>query len=115
MTNYLVNNCPNTVKHQASATQDKARTANKLLTSSADSRNRAASGKPTFSSNMPMDPGMAMARRRFSIFFKLLFLGKTANPNPNPEVQFLHNATLSNTLGDYVAFLPGPQMTAISP
>src|SRR4029434_3629537 len=25
MTNYLVNNCPNTVKHQASATQDKAR------------------------------------------------------------------------------------------
>src|SRR4029434_3427956 len=24
MTNYLVNHCPNTVKHQASATQDKA-------------------------------------------------------------------------------------------
>src|SRR4029434_2354375 len=66
MTN-LVNNCPNTVKHQANATQDKARTANKLLTSSADSRNRASSGKPTFSSNMPMDPGMAMAQRRFSI------------------------------------------------
>src|SRR4029434_816076 len=63
----LVNNCPNTVKHQASATQDKARTANKLLTSSADSRNLAASGTPTFSSNLPTDPGMATARKRFSI------------------------------------------------
>ena len=56
-----------TVKHQASVTQDKARRQISYLLVRQTVETEAASGKPTFSSNMPMDPGMAMARRRFSI------------------------------------------------
>src|SRR4029434_7060002 len=99
----LTNNFPNSQTSSKCNTRQ-SKTANKLLTSSADSSNRAASGKLTKPSNIPTDPGMAMAR--FSIFFKLLFLGKTANPNPNPEVQFLHNAT-SICLTPYRVEVPG--------
>ena len=77
--------------------------ANKLLSSSADSRNRAASGKPTECSNMPTDPGIAMARRRFFIlkvivaphFFLSCYFNVKLLILTLAEVQLLHNATLS--------------------
>src|SRR4029434_10292025 len=54
-----------TVKHQASATQDTVRQQISYLLVRQTVENRGASGKPTERSNMPTDPGMAMARRFF--------------------------------------------------
>src|SRR4029434_2954481 len=65
MTNQLVNNCPNTVKHQASATQDEARRQISYLLV----RQTVETGRlqPNIHNPVPTDPGMATARKRFSI------------------------------------------------
>src|SRR4029434_6640406 len=101
MTNSLVNNCPNTVKHQASATQDKARQQIRylLVRQTVPGGFRQSYITQSFAYGPWYGNGTEAILHMKShcsapIFKKLLFYGKTAYPNPNPDVQLLYNATL---------------------
>src|SRR4029434_6058603 len=99
----LTNNFPNSQTSSKCNTRQ-SKTENTLLTSSADSSNRAASGKPTYiTQSFAYGPWYGNGTEAIlhikshcsaPIFLKLLFQGKTAYPNPNPDVQLLYNATL---------------------